>query len=126
MTGNDFKVFREIIKEEIKSAILPIKEILEILQHKVSQLELFQHAAAANIRMIKDQQSVMNEKLDNHTVSLDNHTASLINIENELGVYGDMYKLNNDNMKKLEKRLESVEDKSGIEPPPELTLVELQ
>ncbi len=126
MTDNDFKMFREIIKEEIKSTILPIKEILEILQHKVSQLELFQHATAANIRMIKDQQSVMNEKLDNHTITLDQHTTALINLENEVGVYGDMYKLYNDNMKKLEKRLKTVEGKTGTKPPPELTLAELQ
>lgn len=43
-------------------------------------------------------------------------------IENTVRGYADMYKLNNDNMKKLEKRTEKLEEKSKIEPPSELVL----
>ncbi len=47
-------------------------------------------------------------------------------IEQNIKTYADMYKMNNDNMKKLEKRVETLEDHSGIQAPPELTLAEVQ
>lgn len=72
------------------------------------------------------------QKLDNHSErfnnlseKLDNHGAALVNIESKLDVYGDMYKINNSNAKKLEKRMETLEDNTGITPPPEFTLAEV-
>ena len=56
---------------------------------------------------------------------LDTNTESVVNIEKDIKAYGDMYKLNNDNMKKLEKRIEPLEENVGIEPPPELVLSEV-
>lgn len=47
---------------------------------------------------------------------------SVITIETEIKTYADMYKINNSNSKKLEKRIEVLEDKSDIIPPPEFTL----
>ena len=50
---------------------------------------------------------------------------SVVTTENTIKVYSDMYKLNNDNMKKLEKRIETLEDEVGIQPSPELVLAEI-
>lgn len=54
------------------------------------------------------------------------HTESLVSIENTNNIYGDMYKLNNDNMKKLERRVEKLEEDAGINPEPDDTLAALQ
>lgn len=109
------KKIQQLIKEEIR----PVKDIAELTKKKVDSQDLFLHSTAENVRRIKEQQSLMNEKLDQHT-------ESLINIEHTNNIYGDMYKLNNDNIKKLERRIEKLEDSTGIEPQPEDTLTALR
>ncbi len=56
---------------------------------------------------------------------LDANSASLMTIEKELKIYGDMYKINGSNIKKMEKRLEIVEEDAGIEAPPEFQLADV-
>lgn len=89
---------------------------------------------------IKETQKEHTALLKEHTESLDTLKSSVVTIENTvetlkssvvtmettINVYGDMYKINNDNAKKLEKRVETLEDKAGVESPPELTLAEVQ
>ncbi len=41
-----------------------IKELLEIVKHKVDKMEVSRTGQSASIHLMKDQQSVMNEKLD--------------------------------------------------------------
>ena len=84
-----------------------IKDLLEIVVNKVRGMELQQGVMAEQIRTVKDQQSVMNEKLDVHT-------GSLMNIEGTLEGYVDMYKVNKEKNEELEERLETIEDKVGI------------
>lgn len=116
-----------------------LKEILEIVKNKVDKMDAIQTVSYEQIRTIKEQQSVINEKLDEQAKrledpetglerindKLDANTESVTNIEQTIKVYGDMYKMNNDNAKKLEKRVEKLEEKANIEPPPELTLAEV-
>lgn len=109
------KKIQQLIKEEIR----PIKDIAELTKKKVDSHDIFLHSTVENVRSIKELQSLMNEKLDQHT-------ESLINIEHTNKIYGDMYKLNNDNMKRLKRRIEKLEDSAGIEPQPEDTLAALQ
>ena len=78
-----------------KDDLKKIKELVEIIKHKIDMLSVGQTGQSAQITMIKDQLSVMNEKLDSHI-------GSLMNIESTLNAYGDMYKINNDNAKKLD------------------------
>lgn len=56
---------------------------------------------------------------------MDANTASVVELESTIKGYADMYKVNNSNSNKLEKRIEILEDKSGITPPPELTLTDV-
>ncbi len=92
MTDEDLlKKIKDLIKENLR----PVKDITEVIRQKVGSQEFFITNTAENIRRIKEQQSVMNEKLDNHT-------QALVTIESKISIYGDTYKLNNDNMKKLE------------------------
>ena len=51
--------------------------------------------------------------------------SSVVSIEETNKVYGDMYKINDDNVRKLEKRIEPLEEDAGIEIPPELTLLKV-
>lgn len=117
-----------------------IKELLEIVKHKVDMMEVSRTGQSASIYLMKDQQSVMNEKLNGIVERLedpdiglkrinevlDANTASVVTIEKEIKAYGDMYKINNSDAKKLEKRVEILEENAGINPPPELTLAEVQ
>lgn len=67
----------------------------------------------------------INEKLGEVNKKQNQHTSSLVNIENTIKMYGDMYQINDDNVRKLEKRIDVLEDKGGIEAPPELRLANL-
>lgn len=63
--------------------------------------------------------------LDEHGRKLDQHTGALVNIEDTIKIYGDMYQVNNDNARKLEKRIDVLENNEGIVPPREYRLVDL-
>lgn len=62
------------------------------------------------------------QKLEEHSESLESLKSSVINIEATNVVYGDMYKINKGDAKKLEKRVEALEKNLGIDPPPELAI----
>lgn len=73
---------------------------------------------------IKKQLGDIEERLDdpkNGLVAinrrLDANTGSLVTIERDIKAYGDMYKINNSNARKLEKRVEDLEENTGIIPP---------
>ena len=92
-----------------------IQEFLEIIKHKIDLMMAHQTGQAATIGLIKDQISMMNKKMDPHTVSL-------LNIESTLAGYADMYKVNDSNVRKIQKRMEVVEKNLGIYPPEELSI----
>lgn len=92
--------------------ITEFKELLEIIKHKIDMMEVKQSTQSASIGLMRDQLSVMNSKLDSHS-------GSLITIEKELKAYADMYKINDSNIRKMEKRLETVEKDAGIKVNPE-------
>lgn len=60
MTDEDLKKIQKLIKDEIR----PVKETTEIIQSKVSGFDLYQRSTSINVRNVKDQLSVVNEKLD--------------------------------------------------------------
>lgn len=89
--------------------------------------EYFKKSVNAALAAIKQTLDHHTELLNKHTDIIENQLLpSVLETENTIKVYGDMYKLNNDNMKRLEKRIEPLEDKAGIQPPLELTLAEVQ
>lgn len=92
-----------------------IKELLEIINNKIDLMKALQVAQAATISLTKDQVSVINKKLDAHT-------ASLMSIESTLAGYADMYKVNDSNVRKVQKRVEVIEKKLDINPPEELSI----
>lgn len=127
------KVIQKAVKDEVKQAVRdevrPLKEQIEIVKSKVDKLDLFQSLATNQIRAVKEQLSVVNEKLDAlqeiKEIVEDRIYPSVMAIELDIKAYGDMYKLNNDNAKKLDHRLKDVEEKSNIKPDPEFSLAEV-
>lgn len=117
------------IQKTVKDEIRPLKEQVEIVKSKVSKLDLFQNLATDTTRTNKEQLSVINEKLDAlqevKDILEDRVYPSVVEIENTIKAYGDMYKINNDNSKKLDRRLGVVEEKLDIQPPPEFSLAEV-
>lgn len=91
MNDSDFKKLRELIKEEIRL----VKEIVEVIKKKVDNQEFHIDVTSGNVRSMKEQQSVMNEKLDSHS-------ASLVSIESKLDGYADAYKINKGNIERLD------------------------
>lgn len=119
---------------KLEKLVESIKEIVEITQDKVDKIEILQSVTTGQVRTIKDQQSVMNKKLDELKETterleetVDNQLVpSVVTMENTIQVFGDMYKINDDNIRKIEKRVKTVEDKLEIEPSPEHILIDIQ
>ena len=84
-----------------------IKDLVEIVVNKIRGIEMHQGVMADQIRTIRDQQFVMNEKLDTHT-------ASLVKIEETLEGYADMYKANKEKNEELEEKVDIIEDQLGV------------
>lgn len=117
------------IQKAVKDEVRPLKEHIEIVKSKVDKLDLFQSLATNQIRAVKEQLSVVNEKLDTlqeiKEIVEDRIYPSVMAIELDLKAYGDMYKLNNDNARKLEKRVVTLEGHAHIQSPPELSLADV-
>ncbi len=126
MTIDEIKKLKILFKDEIK----PLKELLEITSHKVRQTDMSQTLMSSQLGRIKDQISVMNEKLDDHTAKLDAHTAmfdehsskldihtaSLVTIEDTLKSYRDMYVIHNEKSEDLDERVMVIEEHLGLTP----------
>lgn len=63
--------------DRLESLIRGIKDVLEILKKQVDWIEHRQRSMTDNIQHIREQQSIMNEKLDEHTETLQMHTEKL-------------------------------------------------
>ncbi len=96
MTPDDFKKLLE-------EALRPINKRLEGIEGQLNDPE--SGLAALNRKM-------------------DSGTGAVVELESTIKAYGDMYKINNSNSKKLEQRIEVLEDKAGVIPPQEHTLVD--
>lgn len=106
-----------------------LKELLEIIKHKIDMMDVRQTNQGATISLMKDQLSVVNSKLDDPDTGLkrinerlDANTAAVIELEKTVKGYADSYKANDDNIRKVEKRLETLEEDAGVNVPQELQL----
>lgn len=120
----------------LKDELRPLKDLLEIVKDKVDRMETFQNVTMQQVRDIKAQQSVMNGKLDYIEDRLDDpdiglavinkrldaNTAAVMELESTVKGYADMYKINDGNIRRMEKRLGPLEEEAGIDVAPELKL----
>ena len=96
----------------LKGDVSTLKGDVSTLKGDLKAVKRIQNKQAKDIGTIKE--------------TLESHTSSLVNIETTINVYADMYKINDDNVRKIEKRTETLEEKAGIEAPEELTLLKVQ
>lgn len=112
MTNEDLKRIGELIDSRMRS----LKDMVEIVRNKVDRQEMTVLNTAENVRTIRDQQSIMNGKLDEHGEALDqvketlgSHTASLMRLESELPGYKDAWVTNRQRNEQLTKRVARIE-----------------
>ncbi len=56
---------------------------------------------------------------------VDANTTAVMELEKTVKGYADSYKINDANIRKMEERLETIEEKEGIQVPPEFLLAPL-
>jgi hypothetical protein len=59
----------------------------------------------------RDFRNETNNNFNEVYLKLDNHTAAIMSLENTVGFYGDMYKMNKDKIDNHEKRISVLEAK---------------
>ncbi len=59
----------------------------------------------------RDFRNETNNNFNEVYLKLDNHTAAIMSLENTVGFYGDMYKMNKDKIDNHEKRISVLETK---------------
>ncbi len=77
------------------------------------------------VEPIKQQLSDPDTGLRRLNDSVDANTAAVMELEKTVKGYGDMYKINDSNIRKMEKRLETVEEEAGVKVPPEFQLADV-
>jgi hypothetical protein len=123
----------KVIQKAVKDEVRPLKDQVEIVKSKVNSRDFFQTVASENTRTIKEQQSIMNEKLDTlqddlkevKELQANRIYPSVVHTEQTIEAFGDAYKINDDNARKLEKRVVTLENKAYIQPPTELLLADV-
>ena|SRR3989338_5411152 len=114
--------FTKLLDEALK----PLKEGRDELRQDLQEVKHTQGQLAEDLKEVKDTQGQLAEDLKEVKDTQERQLLpSVVTIETTIKAYGDMYKINNSNSKKLEKRIEVLEDKSGIAPPPEFTLTDV-
>ncbi len=84
------------MNDDTNKFLKEIKEVLEIVNSKVKMLESSQRLTSHQITFIKDQQSVMNEKLTEHTDKLDALMAETLDMHQQVGAIWDRISLESD------------------------------
>ncbi len=108
MNDKDLKKLADLVDERITKAVVPMLERLDGLDNRIGSLD----DPDTGLKRI-------NEKLDANT-------ESIVNIEQTIKAYSDMYKMNNNNIIKLDKRMNIAEEELGIDTPEELVLGEVR
>mgnify|MGYP001595938117 FL=1 len=101
-----------------KNVVGQLERLLEPINKKLGVIDKRLDGIDGRLDQHQKNFGVINKKLDQHT-------RALVNIENTIKMYGDMYQINNDNARKLEKGVVVLEDKNGVEAPPELRLASI-
>lgn len=106
MNNDDIKKLVDLVDERINKALEPIKQQLG--------------SRDANLKMISQQLDDPDTGLKRIVKKLDANTESIVTIEKEVKSYADSYKENQRNIKRLDTRLNVVEEELAIEPPEDL------
>jgi|SRR3989344_1459277 len=92
-----------------KGVVKQLEELLEPIKKDLSGVKRDLGVINKKLEQHDKNFAELRETLDEHGRKLDQHTEALINIEDTIKVYGDMYQVNNDNARKMEKRIDVLE-----------------
>ncbi len=112
MTNDDFK---KLLDESLN----PLRKDLGELKGNQEKLKEGQEELKYTAGELKQTIGELKQTIDSRVL------PSVTYIETNIKAYRDSYQVNNANAKKLEKRVEILEDKAGVIPPSELTLAEV-
>ena len=99
---------KNIVGEVVNKAVEPIIQRLSGVEDRLGGVEGELHDPDTGL-------SAINRRLDVNT-------AAIVELEAIINGYGDTYKINDSNIRKMQKRLETLEDHAGIDILPELHL----
>ncbi len=91
--------------EDTKKLIRSVKDIVELVKKRVDTIQMFQSTASDNIRLMKEQQSLMNEKLEEIQETQESHTGVLMDIEGRLEGFADAWKINRTEINKVKRHI---------------------
>lgn len=109
--NDELKKIGEVVRETVR----PLKELIEILSSKVNKQELYVVTTASNVKSLKDQQSVINEKLDELKKQVSDPKTGLKRINEKMDALWDQ---TSELTVGADKRLRTVEAHAGIAAPP--------
>jgi septal ring factor EnvC (AmiA/AmiB activator) len=89
-----------------KGVVKQLEELLEPIKKDLSGVKRDLGEINKKLEQHDKNFAELRETLDEHGRKLDQHTGALVNIEDTIKIYGDMYQVNNDNARKLEKRID--------------------
>ncbi len=118
---------RNALREDLNTALKPINEKLGTLSSEVGTLRNEVGTLSSEVGTLRNELGITNEEVARIHVELveikdtqDSHTASLLKIEQTLTSYADAYKLNQDNIKKHDKRVTKIEKHLNLPSPENL------
>lgn len=111
----DENKLRLIVKEVVSEAVSPIRQQLNSVTTKLDSV-------VTRLDGIEGQLNDSDTGLAAINRRLDSNTAAVMELESTVNGYADMYKINDSNIRRMEKRLEPLEEKVGVNIPPEYQL----
>ena len=103
-------------KHMLDEALKPIKDDQAALRKKVDEVGEGQKSLQEGYKSLKQDVADLKNTIESRVL------PPLVYIETTVKGYADMYKINDSNSRRMEKRLETVEDKENIDVPPEFKL----
>lgn len=125
----DENKLKAIVKEVVNEAVEPITHRLDGIDKRLIGVENRLDGVEEQLNHPDAGLAAINTQLNNPDTGLaainrrlDANTGAIIALEKTVKGYADMYKINDSNIRKMEKRLETLEEGSSINIPPELQL----
>lgn len=111
----DANTLKKIVEEVVTKAVEPIKEQLNGIVNRLDDPDT--GLVAINSRLDDSETGLV--AINNR---LDANTGAIMNLEKTVKGYADSYKINDSNIRRMEKRVETLEDKAGVDVPEEFHL----
>ena len=122
----DENKLKAIVKEVVDEAVEPIKLDLVSVKTDLNDLKIDVSSVKTDLNDLKiDVSSVKTDLVEVKDIVENRLHPALITIETTIKGYGDMYKVNDSNIRKMEKRLETLEEDSGVDVPQEFQLADV-